>query len=94
MLVSQDTMPAPGPAKSVNIPAVKETKLKNGLTVAVVEKPGVPIVTAQLLVRAGASDETIKKAGLANITAAMLTKGTKTAPPSRSQRRWNFSAVR
>jgi len=71
-------VPAPGPAKSVSVPAVKEAKLKNGLTVAVVEKRSVPIVTVQLLVRAGASSENIKKAGLANMTASMLTKGTKT----------------
>jgi len=70
--------PKPGPAKSVNIPAVQEKKLKNGLTVAVIEKKGVPIVTAQLLVRVGASSESAAKAGLANLTAAMLTKGTKT----------------
>lgn len=74
----QDTVPAPGPEKSVNIPAVQERKLKNGLTVAVIEKKSVPIVTAQLLVRAGASSEESKKSGLANLTASMLTKGTKT----------------
>ncbi len=77
-VLSQDGLPNPGPEKSVSIPAVKEFKLKNGLTVVVVEKPGVPIVTAQLIVKNGAADETIKKAGLANITASMLTKGTKT----------------
>jgi len=77
-VLAQDVIPTPGPAKSVSIPAVKETKLKNGLTVAVVEKPGVPLVTAQLIVRSGASSETIKNAGLADITASMLTKGTKT----------------
>lgn len=71
-------VPEPGPAKSVKVPAVKETKLKNGLTVAVVEKHSSPIVTVQLLVRAGAGAEGIEKAGLANITADMLTKGTKT----------------
>ena len=71
-------IPEPGPAKSVNVPAVKETKLKNGLTVAVVEKHSTPIVTVQLLIRAGAGAETIEKAGLANLTADMLTKGTKT----------------
>ena len=74
----QDVIPAPGPARSVNIPAVQERKLKNGLTVAVIEKKGVPIVTSQLLVRAGASSEPSQKAGLANLTAAMLTKGTTT----------------
>ncbi|PYS98949.1 MAG: hypothetical protein DMF63_12805 [Acidobacteria bacterium] len=71
-------IPEPGPAKSVNVPAVKETKLKNGLTVAVVEKHSSPIVTVQLLIKAGASMEGMEKAGLANITADMLTKGTKT----------------
>lgn len=77
-LHAQDVIPAPGPAKPVTIPAVKEAKLKNGLTVAVVEKHSVPIVTVQLLVRSGASSESIDKAGLANMTADMLTKGTKT----------------
>jgi zinc protease len=75
---AQDVVPAPGPERSVNIPAVQEKKLKNGLTVAVIEKKSVPIVTAQLLVRAGASSEPAAKAGLANLTASMLTKGTKT----------------
>ena len=78
LVSAQDLIPKPGPARSVTIPAVKEAKLKNGLTVAVVEKRSVPIVTVQLLVRSGASSEGIKRAGLANMTASMLTKGTKT----------------
>jgi zinc protease len=80
LLFGQDVVPAAGPAKSVNVPAVQERKLKNGLTVAVIEKTGVPIVSTQLLVRSGASSEPAAKAGLANIAAAMLTKGTKTRP--------------
>src|SRR5688500_2135234 len=71
-------IPEPGPARSVNIPAVQERKLKNGLTVAVIEKKSVPIVTAQLLVRTGAYAEPAEKAGLANLTGSLLTKGTKT----------------
>ena len=71
-------VPEPGPARPVNIPAVQEKKLKNGLTVAVIEKKGVPIVTAQLLVRVGASAEPAAKAGLADLTGSLLTKGTKT----------------
>lgn len=73
----QSTMPTPGTPRSVVIPGVKETKLKNGLTVAVIEKKGVPAVTVQLLVRSGANAENAKKAGLANLTAGLLTKGTK-----------------
>ena len=70
--------PAPAAPKAASVPAVKENKLGNGLTVAVVERRSVPIVTVQLLVKNGASSESADKAGLANLTAAMLTKGTKT----------------
>ena len=73
-----ETPPAPSAPKSVNIPAVKERKLPNGLTVAVIERKSVPIVTVQLLVKSGASAESADKAGLADMTASLLTKGTKT----------------
>ncbi|HEX8735271.1 MAG TPA: pitrilysin family protein [Pyrinomonadaceae bacterium] len=76
--VAQETQPAPGKPRSAQIPAVQERKLPNGLTVAVVERRSVPLVTVQLLVRSGASNEGMEKAGLANLTAALLTKGTKT----------------
>ncbi len=75
---AQETPPEPSAPKSVSVPAVKEKKLPNGLTVAVVERKNVPLVTVQLLVKSGASSEEISKAGLANLTASMLTKGTKT----------------
>lgn len=75
---AQSTMPTPGAPRSAAIPGVKETMLKNGLTVAVIEKKSVPMVTVQLLVRNGANSEDAKKAGLANLTAGLLTKGTKT----------------
>jgi zinc protease len=70
--------PAPQAAKSVRLPAVQEKKLANGLTVAVVERKNVPLVTVQLLIRSGANAESFERAGLANITASLLTKGTKT----------------
>ncbi len=73
-----DTPPAPSAPKSVNIPAVKEKKLSNGLTVAVAERKNVPLVTVQLLVKSGAETEAASKAGLANMTASLLTKGTTT----------------
>lgn len=73
-----ETPPAPSTPKTVLVPAVQEKKLPNGLTVAVVERRSVPLVTVQLLVKFGASSEEDNKAGLANLTAAILTKGTKT----------------
>lgn len=75
---AQVPMPSPGKPRTVSVPAVKEIKLKNGLTVAVVERRSMPLVTVQLLVRNGSGAEPREKAGLANLTASMLTKGTKT----------------
>lgn len=69
--------PKPGPSKSITIPSIKESKLKNGLTISVVEKRNVPIVTIQLLFPDGANFEEPEKAGLSDITLSMLTKGTK-----------------
>lgn len=73
-----ETPPLPSAPKAVSVPPVQERKLPNGLTVVVVERHSSPIVTAQLMVKAGASAEDANKAGLANFTADLLTKGTKT----------------
>lgn len=77
-LTAQETPPAPSAPKAVKVPAVQEMKLPNGLTVAVVEKKAVPLVTIRMLIKSGASQEADNKAGLADLTASMLTKGTKT----------------
>src|SRR6476619_389858 len=73
-----ETPPPPSTPKTVSIPAVTEKKLRNGLTVAVVERNTTPLVTVQLMIPAGAQLEPVEKAGLADLTADMLTKGTKT----------------
>jgi zinc protease len=76
---SQTELPPPPSApKTVSVPAIQERKLPNGLTVAVIERKSSPIVTAQLMVRSGALYEAANKAGLANFTADLLTKGTTT----------------
>ncbi|HMO80209.1 MAG TPA: pitrilysin family protein [Pyrinomonadaceae bacterium] len=67
--------PKPGPPREASIPAVKESRLRNGLTVAVIERRNVPLVTVHLLVKAGSELENMSNAGLANVTASMLTKG-------------------
>jgi zinc protease len=76
--MAQETPPAPSAPRSVVVPPVKEKRLANGLRVVVVEKRSSPLVTAQLLVMGGARYEELAKAGLADTTADMLTKGTKT----------------
>jgi len=50
--------------------------LANGLTVAVFRDDRLPIVQIQVLVPAGAAQEPAGQAGLANLTAQMLTHGT------------------
>jgi zinc protease len=78
LLFAQETMPEPSAPRSVKIPAVKEITLKNGLKVAIVERKNVPLVSVQLLIKSGAQNEDNEKAGLADMTASLLTKGTKT----------------
>jgi zinc protease len=75
-IFAQVNPPAPSAPKSVKIPAVQEITLKNGLKVAVIERKNVPLVTVQLLVKSGAQNESMDKAGLADMTASLLTKGT------------------
>lgn len=75
---AQERPPSPSAPKRVKVPAVDEVQLKNRLTVAVAERKNVPLVTILLLMKAGAKDEPDEKAGLADVTATMLTKGTKT----------------
>jgi zinc protease len=79
---AQETPPPPSAPRSAKIPAIVEKKLPTGLTVATVERKNVPLVTVRLLVKAGASSEQREEAGLANLTASMLTKGTKTRSAS------------
>ncbi|MFN3330536.1 MAG: M16 family metallopeptidase, partial [Pyrinomonadaceae bacterium] len=81
--MAQKTPPAPAPPKPIKVPSIKEKKLPNGLTVAVVEKRNVPLVAVYFLIGDGASKEDLKKAGLANLTASLLTRGTKTRSASK-----------
>ncbi|HEY6137578.1 MAG TPA: pitrilysin family protein [Thermoanaerobaculia bacterium] len=74
----ETTPPPPAPPRPVQIPKPAETTLPNGLHVIVVEKHGVPLVAARLLVRSGTEADPSELPGLAEMTATLLTKGTKT----------------
>lgn len=56
---------------------VKRKVLPNGLTVLHVERHNLPIVMVTMLIKASPLDESPDKAGLANLTAELLTEGTK-----------------
>jgi zinc protease len=70
--------PAPAAPRVVTVPKPIERTLKNGLRVIVVERQNVPLVTAQLLVKSGGEIDPENLAGAADMTAELLTKGTKT----------------
>jgi zinc protease len=77
-LAQQETPPPPSAPRSVRFPKPVEKTLKNGLRVIVVEREGVPLVSAQLLVKAGGETDPQQLSGLAQMTATLLTKGTAT----------------
>ena len=52
----------------------KETKLPNGLRVIVVERPGLPLLAAEVLVRNGAEVDPKDLAGTASMTGSLLIK--------------------
>ena len=70
--------PKSSAARPVQIPAPETFKLANGLTVILSQRPGLPVVTANLTVRSGSDANPLARPGLANFTAAMLTEGTAT----------------
>lgn len=70
--------PKPARAKPLALPAGPRFTLANGLTVIHVPKPGLPLVSATLVVRAGQIANPLARPGLAGFTAAMLQEGTST----------------
>lgn len=76
------TPPPPAAAPQLNVPTPASQTLANGLRVISVRRAGLPLVTAQLLIRRGGEMDPPGEAGLANLTANLLTKGAagKTAP--------------
>lgn len=57
-------------------PLATRTGLGNGATLLVAERPGVPMVVMNMLLTTGSTADPLGKAGLANLTAELLTRGT------------------
>jgi zinc protease len=75
MAVDRSKLPVPGPEPFFAFPAIRRTTLSNGLRVWTVEHRDVPVVTALVLLPAGAADDPADKPGLAAITGDMLDEG-------------------
>ena len=71
-------MPATTDPVAPATPPVADFRLDNGMRVLVVEKTGLPLVSARLNFNAGVANEHPGKAGVASMTAALLTQGTAT----------------
>ena len=79
---AKDMPPAPAPPRKIAFAKPSKETIENGLSVLIVERPGLPLVCARMLIKSGAEVDPSDLAGLANLTAALLTKGTesRTAP--------------
>lgn len=75
---AMDAPPAPGKARAARVVIPVEQRLANGMRVIVAPRPGVPLVTATLLIRSGSEVDPPQRAGLAGMTATLLAKGTRT----------------
>lgn len=63
--------------QSIHLAPHEKVVLKNGLTVLLLEKHGVPIVNIEAIVKTGSAADPAGQEGLASITAGLLRKGTK-----------------
>jgi zinc protease len=75
-------IPKPAAAAVLHLPVPERFKLANGLTVLYSERPGLPLVAANLVLHAGSGVNPVDRPGLASMTARMLQQGTttRTAP--------------
>jgi predicted Zn-dependent peptidase len=64
-------------AQSLRLPPHEKVVLKNGLTVLLLEKHGVPMINLYAIVKSGAAADPAGQEGLASVTAGLLRKGTR-----------------
>jgi zinc protease len=67
--------PAPAPAQPLLLPQFAQTSLPNGMGLVVIERRGLPLVTAMLSVQAGSLADPPGKSGLAELSFGVLGKG-------------------
>src|SRR5260370_12776976 len=70
--------PKAGPASALHLAVPEKFKLSNGLTVLYSERPGLPLVAANLVLHAGRGVNPEDRPRLASMTARLLPQGTAT----------------
>jgi zinc protease len=102
----QATPPPPAAPRTVQFPKPVEKTLPNGLRVVVIQRSEMPLISAQLLIKSGGEVDPADLSGAADMTAALLTRGSKARSATQiaeaiealggsinSGARWDSSAV-
>lgn len=71
----RSTPPKPGAPPALKLPPVQKHTLSNGLSVWIIEQHEVPLVQANMIIRAGSAADPAGKYGVASMTANMLDEG-------------------
>jgi len=78
LAVEVQGLPPAGEPHRAQIRKAQEKTLPNGLRVIVIERLGLPMLSAEVLIKSGAEADPAKAAGLAHFTADLLKRGTAT----------------
>ena len=85
---------------AITLPTMTEKTLDNGLKIIVVENREQPVASMRLLIKSGTAADGKGKAGLADLTAGLLRKGTATRDATKiseeidfvgGNRRWSWT---
>jgi len=76
--VDRSKPPVLGPPPALHLPPVAVRQLANGLKLMVIERHDLPVADFVLVIPSGATANPADRAGVANLTASMLTEGTTT----------------
>ena len=71
-------LPKPGPQPKLSLPPIEKTELANGLEIWMVEQKELPIVSMNLVLKTGSSNEPDAKVGVSTFMSQLLEEGTKT----------------
>jgi zinc protease len=83
--------PAANPQNNtLTLPPLRKVKLKNGLTLLLIEQHEVPIISFDFVVKAGSVSDPAGKEGVASLTAQLLRKGTSTRTADRLSSELDF----
>ncbi|MDA0770666.1 MAG: pitrilysin family protein [Chloroflexi bacterium] len=74
--IDRSKMPGGSEATSFQPPTPQRGTLSNGMGIVTLNKPGIPLVSMGLMIRAGGITDPKEKPGVAELTAAILTEGT------------------